>query len=36
MVYLYLIFGSVILVMMITQSLGILLGHWIGQRYGKS
>jgi len=36
MVYLYLIFGSVILVMMITQSFGILLGHWIGQRYGKS
>lgn len=35
MVYLYLIFGSVILVMMITQSLGVLLGHWIGQRYGK-
>ena len=36
MVYLYLIFGSVILVMMITQSLGILLGHWVGRRYGKS
>lgn len=36
MVYLYLMFGSVILVMMITHSFGILLGHWIGQRYGKS
>ncbi|MCP5115914.1 MAG: hypothetical protein GY953_34230 [bacterium] len=35
MVYLYLIFGSVILVMLITQSFGVLLGHWIGQRYGK-
>ena len=35
MVYLYLIFGSVILVMMITKSLGVLLGHWYGQRYGK-
>lgn len=35
-VYLYLMFGSVILVMMIAQSLGVLLGHWIGGRYGKS
>ncbi|MGW8284000.1 MAG: hypothetical protein ACWGON_11935, partial [Gemmatimonadota bacterium] len=31
-VYLYLIFGSVILLMMIGQSLGILLGYWIGVR----
>jgi len=34
-VYLYLIFGSVMLVYMITQPLGILLGYWIGARYGQ-
>jgi hypothetical protein len=30
MVYMYLIFGSIILVMMIAQSLGVLLFYWIG------
>ena len=35
-VYLYLMFGSVILVMMIAQSLGVLLGHWMGERHGQS
>jgi hypothetical protein len=32
-VYLNLMFGSVILVTMNAQSVGILLGHWIGGRY---
>jgi len=31
-VYLYLIFGSIILLTMIGQSVGILLGYWIGVR----
>ncbi len=35
MVYLYLIFGSVVLLMMIGQSLGILLGYWIGVPDGE-
>lgn len=35
-VYLYLIFGSIVLVMMIAQSAGVLLGHFIGSRYGQS
>jgi hypothetical protein len=35
-VYLYLMFGSVILVLMISQSVGVLLGHWIGGRHGQS
>lgn len=35
-VYLYLMFGSIILVMMISQSVGVLLGHWIGGRRGQS
>ena len=34
-VYLYLIFGSVMLVNMITQPLGVLLGYWIGLRHGE-
>ena len=34
-VYLYLIFGSVILLMMIGQSLGIILGYWFGARNGE-
>jgi hypothetical protein len=34
-VYMYLIFGSVILLMMIGQSLGILLGYWFGGRDGE-
>lgn len=33
-VYLYLIFGSAVLLMMIGQSLGILLGYWLGARNG--
>jgi hypothetical protein len=35
-VYLYLMFGSIILVMMTAQSVGVLLGHWIGSRHGRS
>jgi len=35
-VYLYLMFGSVILVLMISQSVGVLLGHRIGGRHGQS
>ena len=35
MVYMYLIFGSVILLMLIGQSLGILLGYWLGMRSGE-
>jgi hypothetical protein len=34
-VYLYLIFGSVILLMVIGQSLGVLVGYWIGVRDGQ-
>jgi len=34
-VYLYLIFGSMVLLMMIGQSVGILLGYWLGVRNGK-
>lgn len=34
-VYLYLMFGSVILVTMLGQSLGILIGYWIGGRFGQ-
>ncbi len=35
-VYLYLIFGSCILVTLIGQSLGVLLGYWIAARHGES
>lgn len=35
-VYLYLIFGSSILVTLIGQSLGVLLGYWVVARYGQS
>ncbi len=34
-VYMYLIFGSVILLVLMGQSLGILLGYWIGGRGAK-
>ncbi len=34
-VYLYLMFGSVILVSLLGQSLGILIGYWIGGRFGQ-
>lgn len=34
MVYMHLLFGSIILVMMIAQSLGILLFYWIGTGNG--
>jgi hypothetical protein len=34
-VYLYWIFGSLILVNLIGQSLGILLGYWIGSANGE-
>jgi len=30
MVYLYLLFGSIVLIMMIAQSFGVLLFYWIG------
>ena len=33
-VYLYLMFGSVVLVHMIGQSVGILLGYWFAARHG--
>lgn len=35
-VYLYLMFGSIILVTMIGQSVGVLVGHWLGGRHGQS
>ena len=35
-VYLYLIFGSMILLMVIGEALGILLGYWFGARHGQS
>jgi len=35
MVYMYLLFGSVLLVMMIAQSLGVLLFYWIGVGDGE-
>jgi hypothetical protein len=35
-VYLYLMFGSVILVSLIAQSAGILLGYWLVARRGQS
>jgi len=34
-VYLYLMFGSLLLVDMIAQSIGILLGYWIGVGHGE-
>jgi hypothetical protein len=33
-VYMYLMFGSVILLMTIGQSVGVLIGYWIGGRRG--
>ena len=36
MVYIYLIFGSVILTSLIAQSVGILLGYWLGVGRGES
>jgi hypothetical protein len=35
-VYLYLIFGSVVLVNLLGQSLGILVGYWMGSSHGES
>ena len=35
-VYLYLMFGSVVIVTIIGQSLGILLGYWMESRHGQS
>jgi hypothetical protein len=35
-VYLYLIFGTAVLVNLIGQSAGILLGYWIGADHGES
>ena len=34
-VYLYLLFGSIVLINLIGQSLGILLGYWIGSANGE-
>jgi hypothetical protein len=34
-VYLYVMFGSIILLMMIGQSLGVLLGYWLRVRNGQ-
>jgi len=34
-VYLYLMFGSVVLLVLMGQSLGALLGYWIGGRGAK-
>lgn len=35
MVYLYLMFGSIIMISFIGQAAGILLGYWLGERFGK-
>ena len=35
-VYLYLIFGSIVLVNLLGQSLGILVGYWMGSSHGES
>jgi len=36
MVYLYLIFGTVVLVSLIGHSAGIVVGYWMGSRFGES
>ncbi len=36
MVYLYLMFGSVVLINFIAQSVGILVGYWLGERFGQA
>jgi len=36
MVYMYLLFGSVILAMMVAQSLGVLLFYWLGTGHGEA
>jgi len=35
-VYLYLIFGTVVLVSLIGHSAGIVVGYWMGSRFGES
>ncbi|UCG85390.1 MAG: hypothetical protein JSW71_15845 [Gemmatimonadota bacterium] len=35
MVYLYLLFGSIVLINLLGQSLGILLGYWMGSANGE-
>ncbi len=35
-VYLYLIFGTVVLVSLIGHSVGIVVGYWMGPRFGES
>jgi len=35
-VYLYLIFGTVVLVSLIGHSAGIVVGYWMGSRFGQS
>lgn len=36
MVYLYLMFGSIVMISFIGQAAGILLGYWLGERFGKA
>jgi hypothetical protein len=35
MVYLYMMFGSVVMISFIGQAAGILLGYWLGERFGQ-
>ncbi|MDH3819902.1 MAG: hypothetical protein OEU59_02170 [Gammaproteobacteria bacterium] len=35
MVYLYLMFGSIVMISFIGQAAGILLGYWFGERFGQ-
>ena len=35
-VYLYLIFGTIVLVSLIGHSAGIVVGYWMGSRFGES
>jgi hypothetical protein len=35
MVYLYLMFGSIVMISFIGQAAGILLGYWLGERFGQ-
>lgn len=36
MVYLYLMFGSIVMISFIGQAAGILLGYWLGERFGQA
>lgn len=35
MVYLYLMFGSIVMISFIGQAAGILFGYWLGERFGQ-